>query len=173
MKVKNLRSPCFSKGNFLPNAKECIRYLPPNLCKRLRCNTFHYYTIQWNVQIFDKSFHWKSETKSVAYAFVMIIPVTFVGRNSLVDKDSLRAGQSGDRIPMEESYPAPTQTGPGVRLTSYTISTVSFPEIKRLGRTVDYPSLSVAELKEKVELYIYSLSGPSWPVLGFTFYTWT
>jgi len=84
-----------------------------------------------------------------------------VDRDSLVGIDSLRAGQSGDRIPMEERYPAPAQTGPGVHLTSYTMSGVSFPGIKRPGRLVDYPSLSVAEVKEKVELYIYSLSGSS------------
>jgi len=41
-------------------------------------------------------------------------------------------------------------------LTSYPMSTVSFPEIKRPRRIVDYPPLSVAEVKEKVELYIWA-----------------
>ena len=38
--------------------------------------------------------------------------------------------------------------------------------VKRPGRGVDHPPTSSAEVKERVELYIYSSSGPSWPVLG-------
>ena len=45
---------------------------------------------------------------------------------------------------------------------------VSFPWIKRLGRGVVHPSHLVPKVKERVELYLYSLSGPSWPVLGWT-----
>jgi hypothetical protein len=43
---------------------------------------------------------------------------------------------------------------------------VFFPGVKRPGRTVDHPPPSNAEVKERVELYVYSPSGPSWPVLG-------
>jgi len=42
----------------------------------------------------------------------------------------------------------------------------SFPEVKRPGRGVEHPRPSSAEVKEKVELYIYSLCGLSWPVVG-------
>ena len=45
---------------------------------------------------------------------------------------------------------------------------VSFPGVKRSGRGVNHPPPSSAEVKERVELYLYSLSGPSWPVLGRT-----
>jgi len=45
---------------------------------------------------------------------------------------------------------------------------VSFPGVKRPGRGVDHPHPSRAEVKERVELYIYSASGPSWHVLGRT-----
>jgi hypothetical protein len=41
--------------------------------------------------------------------------------------------------------------------------------VKRPGRGVDHPPPSSAEVKERVELYLYSPSGPSWPVLGWTF----
>jgi hypothetical protein len=41
-----------------------------------------------------------------------------------------------------------------------------FPGVKRPGRGVDHPPPSSAEVKETVELYLYSPSGPSWPVLG-------
>jgi hypothetical protein len=45
---------------------------------------------------------------------------------------------------------------------------VSFPAVKRPGRGVDHPPPSSARVKERVELYLYSPSGPSWPVLGRT-----
>jgi hypothetical protein len=40
--------------------------------------------------------------------------------------------------------------------------------IKRPARGVDHPPPSSAEVKERIELYLYSPSGPSWPVLGWT-----
>ena len=43
---------------------------------------------------------------------------------------------------------------------------VSFPGVKRLGRGVDHPPKSIAKVKERVQLYLYSPSGPSWPVIG-------
>jgi hypothetical protein len=41
-----------------------------------------------------------------------------------------------------------------------------FPGSKRPGHGVDHPSPSSAEVKERVNLYLYSPSGPPWPVLG-------
>jgi hypothetical protein len=45
---------------------------------------------------------------------------------------------------------------------------VSFPGVKPPGRGVNYPFPFSAEVKERVELYLYSPSGPSWPVRGQT-----
>ena len=45
---------------------------------------------------------------------------------------------------------------------------VSFWGVKRPGRGFDHPLTSSTEVKERVELYLYSPSGPSWPVLGRT-----
>jgi hypothetical protein len=45
---------------------------------------------------------------------------------------------------------------------------VSFQGVNRPGRGVDHPPPSSARVKERVELYLYSPSGPSWPVLGRT-----
>jgi len=42
----------------------------------------------------------------------------------------------------------------------------SFPGVKRPGRGIDHPPPSSAEVKERVELYLYSSSVPSWPILG-------
>jgi hypothetical protein len=41
-----------------------------------------------------------------------------------------------------------------------------FPGVERPGHGVDHPPPSSAEVKETVELHLYSPSGPSWPVLG-------
>ena len=50
------------------------------------------------------------------------------------------------------------QTGPGAHLSSYTKGTGG----KRPGRGVNHPPPSSAEIKERVELYLYSPSVPSW-----------
>ena len=79
--------------------------------------------------------------------------------------DSLRAERSGDRIPVGARFSAPVQTGPGAHPASYTRGTGSFPGVKRPGRGVDHLLPPNAEVKERVELYLYPPSGPSWPVL--------
>jgi hypothetical protein len=63
-------------------------------------------------------------------------------------------------------FSAPVQTGPGAHPASYAMDTGSLPGVKRPGRGVDYPPSSNADVKERVELYLYSPSGSSWPVLG-------
>ena len=41
---------------------------------------------------------------------------------------------------------------------------VTFPRVKRQGRSVAHPLPSSAEVKERVKLYLYSPSEISWPV---------
>jgi len=84
--------------------------------------------------------------------------------------DSLRAWRSGYRIPVGARFSEPAQTGHEFHPASYTMGTGSFQGVKRPGRGVDHPPPSSAEVKERVELYIYSPSGPSCPVLGWTFH---
>jgi hypothetical protein len=74
----------------------------------------------------------------------------------------------GIRIPVEARYSAPVQTGPGAHPASYTMGTGSFPVVNQPWRGVDHPPPYSAEVKERVELYLYFSSGPSWPVLGRT-----
>jgi hypothetical protein len=45
---------------------------------------------------------------------------------------------------------------------------VSFPGVKRPRRGVDHQPSSSARVKERVQLCLYSPSGPSWPILGRT-----
>jgi hypothetical protein len=69
-------------------------------------------------------------------------------------------------IPVDPIFSAPVQTGPGAHPASCTMGTESFTGIKRPGRGVNHPPAYSAEVKERVELYLYSLPGPSWSVLG-------
>ena len=46
------------------------------------------------------------------------------------------------------------------------MGTGSFPEVKRPGRGADHPPSSKCRGQERVRLYLYSPSGPSWPVMG-------
>jgi len=63
--------------------------------------------------------------------------------------DSLRAGRSGDRIPVGARLSAPVQTGPGAHPTYYTMGTWSFPGVKLLGRGVDHPPHIAPRLKKE------------------------
>ena len=67
---------------------------------------------------------------------------------------------------MRARFSAPFQTGPVAHPASCTMGTGSFPEVKRPGRGVGHPPPSSAEVKGRVELYLYSPYGPSWSILG-------
>jgi len=44
------------------------------------------------------------------------------------------------------------------------MGTESFLGVKQQGHGVDHPPVSSTKVKERVELYLYSPSGPFWPV---------
>ena len=50
-----------------------------------------------------------------------------------------------------------------------TMGTGSFPGVKWPERGADHPPPSKRRGHERVGLYLYSPSGPSWPVIGRTF----
>jgi len=75
--------------------------------------------------------------------------------------DSLRDGLSGDRIPEGSDFPHPSRS-----VLWPTWPPIQWVPVKRPGRGVDQAPLSSAEVKERVELYLYSPFEPSWPVLG-------
>ena len=80
---------------------------------------------------------------------------------------TLRAGRSGVRIPVGAIFSAPVQTSwgpPSLLYNGYWV----FPGGKAAGAWRWPPTPSSAEAKERVGLYLYSPSGSSWPVLGWT-----
>jgi hypothetical protein len=103
------------------------------------------------------------------------------GPGSSIDiATDLRAGQSGDRIPVGARFSAPVQTGPGAHQASCTMGTGSFPGVesgrgvmltphpllvprsKKLSRAITLLSLRVFVACEKGEttyLPIYLLAG--------------
>ena len=97
------------------------------------------------------------------------LTLSTMGRDSLVGI-ATRYGLDGPGIESrwEMRFSATVQTGPEAYPASYTMGTGFFPGVKRPGRGVDHPPPSNVEVKERVELYLYSPSGPSWPVLGRT-----
>ena len=95
-------------------------------------------------------------TNMVSFRYIMI--------NVGWDK-TVGIGRSRDRIPAGARFSAPIQTGPGALPASNTIGTGSFPRVKRPRRGVDHPTPSSAEVKERIKLYLYSPSGPAWPVV--------
>ena len=68
-----------------------------------------------------------------------------VGRESAFGIATLRAGGSGDRIPVGARFSPLVQTGPGPHPASYTMGSGCFPGVKQAGWGVDHPPPSSAE----------------------------
>jgi hypothetical protein len=60
-------------------------------------------------------------------------------------------------------FSALVQTYPGAHPDGYRLS---FSGVKRPGRCVGHPPPCSADVKDRVELYLFSPSGSPWPVLG-------
>ena len=70
--------------------------------------------------------------------------------------DSLRTGRSGDRMPVGVRFSALVQTGLGPTKPPIEWVTGLFLGGKAAGLGVDHPLLSSADVKERVQLYLYS-----------------
>ena len=93
--------------------------------------------------------------------------IYWVGRDSSV-RLATRYGLEGPGIESRwrRDFPQPSRPPWGPLSLLYNGYRVSLPGVKRPGRCVDHPPPPSAEVKEKVQLYLYSTSRPSWPVLG-------
>jgi hypothetical protein len=74
----------------------------------------------------------------------MPVPAQMVGEGA-----ALRAGRSGDRIPVGTRFFAHVQTGPEAHPASCAMGTGSFPGVKRPGRGADQPPPPSAEFENE------------------------
>ena len=92
------------------------------------------------------------ECKSIAVScatliFLHTLPTLWAGKRSRYS-DCLRAGLSGDRIPVGARFSAPVQTGPEAHPPSCTMGTGSFPGVRcRRGVTLTPHPLLVQRSK--------------------------
>ena len=93
--------------------------------------------------------------------------VGFIIRNLSLYDDSLWVEQSGDQISVRgEIFRTPPDRPWGSPSLLYNRTISPSQGVKRRGRGVDNPPNLVPEVKESVELYLYSPSGPCYPVTG-------
>ena len=90
----------------------------------------------------------------------MVAPNTSVGIATRCGPDGPR---TESRCGQDFPHPSRPTLGPGI---SYAMGTGSFSRAKRPMRGVYHPPPPGPEIKEWVQLYLYSFSGLSWPVLG-------
>ena len=79
-----------------------------------------------------------------------------------------RYGLDGPRIEYrwERDFPHPSRLSLGPTQPPVQWIPDSFPEVQQPWRGFDHPRPPSVEVKERVELYPYSSSGPSWPFEG-------
>jgi len=76
--------------------------------------------------------------------------------------DSLRAERFAVRTPVGTRFSATVQAGCGAHLASRVMGTGSLSGVKRTVREVEHPPPCSAEVKGRLEQYLYSTSVPSW-----------
>jgi len=81
--------------------------------------------------------------------------------------NSLQVGQSGGSNPGQgKIFHTHPDWPSGPPSLPYNMQKVSFLGVKQMGCGIEHKPPSSAEVKERVDLYFYSPSGPSWPVIG-------
>jgi hypothetical protein len=97
--------------------------------------------------------------------FIIFVTAQFIFILKILPKFRKLAGRSGieSRWGRDFLHPSRPALGPNQPPKQW-VPVLS--GVKWTGRDVDHPLSSSAEVKERVELYIYSTSGPSWPVYG-------
>ena len=117
-------------------------------------------------------FHKSSPRVPILSYSIPTCPVSL--RSSLTFRDSVvgiatRYGVDGPGFAPQwgRDFPLPVQTGPGAHRASCAMGTRFLSRgVKRPGRGVNHPPPFSAEVKDRVELYLYFQCEPSWPVMG-------
>jgi hypothetical protein len=91
-----------------------------------------------------------------------------VGRNSSVGIGNRSGWTIREQITVQAKFSESVQIGPGAHPASYSKYTGSVPGVKRPWRDNDHSPTSSAEVKDRVQLYLHSPSGPSRPAVGRT-----
>ena len=107
-----------------------------------------------------------SETCCSNYNEYMI----FMGRNSSVSIATVYWLDGPGINSWWGDFPHLSRPALGTHPASYRMGTGSFLGVKKPGHGIDHPPPCSTEVKERVELYLYTPFGPSWPVLGWTLY---
>ena len=147
---------------FVVVAKEWVQLLPGRVqgWKKTRKKMGKYWKItssskelrevQWNCHVSDKKIACNKELQALLF-------LTRLTRGCTVQGSNPCGGE------IFGSCPHPPWGPPSLLYNGYR---VSFPGVELPGRGVDNPPPSRAEFEERVELYLYSPSGPTWFILG-------
>jgi hypothetical protein len=138
---------CTAEGVFSPGLKRSVRKAQYTLSSCAVCLFILYFlpsshTLSWRAQK-QITFLRHNFLKGRPYA------VIWDGYRSQYS-DNLRAGRSGDRIPVGTSFSAPFQTGSEAHAASSTMGTGSFPEVS-CGRGVMLTPHPLLVPRSKVE----------------------
>jgi hypothetical protein len=106
--------------------------------------------LKFNVVFKTFSFADTSRIRFEVYLIIYVLPSTVGGGQLSRYSDSLRAGRSGDRIPVGARFSAPVQTGPEAHPASCTMGTGSFPGV-RCGRGVTLTPHPLLVPRSKIE----------------------
>ena len=77
----------------------------------------------------------------------------------------LRDGRCRDRIPVGARFSTHVHTGSWAYTASCKMGTGFFQGIKQPGSGIEHSSFSSAEVKKRVEPFLYSFPAPSWPAI--------
>jgi hypothetical protein len=114
-----------------------------NLHKQIYLHTQNNFHIRVPVNGTYTEFTWHISSSYIDNNVFRVIArdLEFINFLLLFTSTRLRAGRSGDRIPVGASFFASVQTGPGAHPASCTLGIGSFPGVKRPGRGADHPPL--------------------------------
>jgi hypothetical protein len=156
---QHLPIPTTSQSALL--SAEAIIFLSTKKFLRNLCNSEFYYG-------FNKSFKLDLVFSHFNPRVIFILYTSYyVGRDSSVGI-ATRYGLDGPGIEFRWGRDFQHRSRPNLGPTQPPVQRVPglFQVVKRPGRGVDHPPRSNAGVKERVQLYLYSPSGPSWHVLG-------